>query len=316
MAMPSAYTGNEKYIFISYAHKDSAAVFPIICRLAENGYRVWYDAGIDPGSEWDENIAGHIETCGYFIAFVSNNYLNSNNCKDELNFARDLEKERLIVYLEKVDLPSGMAMRMNRLQSIFKYTYPTENDFYSKLFTAQNIHLCHESGETPVMEEEPAPQNRTYTPPKTDAPPHTSTAQSASGTQESGQTASQAWAQSFEQTSTAFKKTAEQAFQKTNAAVSAAGGDNNCLVAFILGLISIFGYFGLAVPPVIGVILGHKGIDLGATPQRVTLAKWGIVLSWISLFMFATAVAQFVGIVVMAVIMLVFYTQRKKKLGK
>ena len=95
MYTPPPYNGKEKYIFISYSHRDTAQVFPIIAKLMENGYRVWYDAGIDPGTEWDENIAQHINDCGYFIAFMSTNYLGSNNCKDELNYARDLEKERL-----------------------------------------------------------------------------------------------------------------------------------------------------------------------------------------------------------------------------
>jgi TM2 domain-containing membrane protein YozV len=143
MNAPAPYRGKEKYIFISYSHKDTAKVYPIISKLNMEGYRVWYDSGIDPGTEWDENIAQHIEECGYFIAFITENYLASNNCKDELNYVRDLEKERLIVYLENVTLPSGMAMRINRLQSIHKPAYSNENDFYEKLFLAKGIHVCY-----------------------------------------------------------------------------------------------------------------------------------------------------------------------------
>lgn len=156
MSRPTAYAGSEKYIFVSYSHKDSDAVLPIIARLNEQGYRVWYDLGIDPGSEWDENIASHITECGYFIAFISNNYLASSNCKDELNFARDLEKERLIVYLEDVQLPSGMAMRVNRLQSIFKHSYSNEEEFYAKLFDAQNIDMCRDVTSTVAADSSPA----------------------------------------------------------------------------------------------------------------------------------------------------------------
>ena len=142
MNAPAPYRGKDKYIFISYSHKDTDRVYPIIARLNAEGYRVWYDSGIDPGTEWDENIAHHIEECGYFIAFISEHYLASNNCKDELNYVRDLEKERLIVYLESVSLPSGLAMRINRLQSIHKSAYKNEEDFYEKLFTAQGIEVC------------------------------------------------------------------------------------------------------------------------------------------------------------------------------
>ena len=136
------YKGDENYIFISYAHKDIQEVQSFIEQLQFNGYNVWYDEGIDPGTEWDENIASHIRTCSYFIAYVTNNYVQSQNCRDELNYARDLDKERLIVYGEDVELPEGMKMRMNRLQAIFKYKYKNENDFYTKVFDTQGLDAC------------------------------------------------------------------------------------------------------------------------------------------------------------------------------
>ena len=51
--VPVAYKGDQPYIFISYAHKDSNIVLPIIARLQQDGYRVWYDEGIALGSSWD-----------------------------------------------------------------------------------------------------------------------------------------------------------------------------------------------------------------------------------------------------------------------
>ena len=134
-----AYRGDDNYIFISYAHKDSESVMPVIEKMAKDGYRVWFDEGIDPGTEWDDNIASHIVGCGYFIAFVSTGYINSSNCKDELNYARDLEKDRLIIYIEDVQLPPGMAMRMNRIQSVFKNKYLDENEFYNTVYSAKNL---------------------------------------------------------------------------------------------------------------------------------------------------------------------------------
>ena len=47
---PNPYKGDRPFLFISYAHKDSERVLPIIRRLMAQGYRVWYDAGIDPGT--------------------------------------------------------------------------------------------------------------------------------------------------------------------------------------------------------------------------------------------------------------------------
>lgn len=136
--MNNPYTGKEPYVFISYSHKDYDEVSAVINELQSQNYRVWYDEGIDSGTEWDKNIATHVEECEYFIAFISENYINSSNCKDELNFARDLEKKRFLVYLEEVDLPSEMKMRLSRIQNIHKYRYDKTEDFYNKLFLQTN----------------------------------------------------------------------------------------------------------------------------------------------------------------------------------
>ena len=156
-----AYNGDKPYIFISYAHKNGNSVFPIIERLQSQGYRVWYDEGIDPGTEWDENIATHVKKCGYFLAFITPQYIASDNCKDELNYARDLNKERVLVYLEPTELPDGMSMRLNRLQAIHKYTYTNEDLFFDKLFSTDGIDACHSGAENvKVIKEEDFPAPR------------------------------------------------------------------------------------------------------------------------------------------------------------
>ena len=38
------------YIFASYAHDDNEQVFPLIKRIFETGYNVWYDEGIEPAA--------------------------------------------------------------------------------------------------------------------------------------------------------------------------------------------------------------------------------------------------------------------------
>ena len=109
---------SKPYIFISYAHKDSEKVYPILERLSKAGFNIWYDKGIEAGSTWDDDIALHIDNAAYFMAYISASYLNSGNCKDEISYARDLNKDMLLIYLEEVALPSGMAMRLNRNQAV------------------------------------------------------------------------------------------------------------------------------------------------------------------------------------------------------
>ncbi len=133
--LPYPYDGAEKFIFISYSHKDTDRVMGIIRQLQADGYRVWYDEGIDPGTEWDDNIADHVARCGCFLAFMSGEYLASENCKDELTYARDLNLPRLLIYLEDVALAGGLAMRHNRLQALHYYKYLDMNGlFYKRLY--------------------------------------------------------------------------------------------------------------------------------------------------------------------------------------
>ena len=42
-----AYQGDQPYIFISYAHKDSEVVYGEITELHENEFNIWYDEGIE-----------------------------------------------------------------------------------------------------------------------------------------------------------------------------------------------------------------------------------------------------------------------------
>lgn len=145
--MIKAYNGNEPYAFISYSHQDRYAAMEIIGQMERDSFRVWFDEGIKGGSAWDDNVASHIENCTILIALISSNYIRSDNCRDELNFARDLSKDSLLVFLEDVTLPSGMAMRMNRLHSIFRYAYERAEDFYAKLYSAKSMDIIRAQAE-------------------------------------------------------------------------------------------------------------------------------------------------------------------------
>ena len=106
----NAYSEQEPYIFISYAHKDRDQVFPILEELQANGYRFWYDGGIEIGTDWDNAIAERIRSCACFLGFLSANYDVSNNCKNEINYALDnMEKGRLklFIHLEEAALTGG-----------------------------------------------------------------------------------------------------------------------------------------------------------------------------------------------------------------
>lgn len=149
------YEGTERYIFISYAHRDNALVYPIIEELARKGYRIWYDEGIDPGSEWPETIAEHLGNCEVCLAFLSKNYLNSQNCRREVNFALSKKKFFITVVLEPVEMSPGMEMQLSTTQFVSKYTFPDEQSFYEKLCAAKYLNAC--LVEPPKPKPAPAP---------------------------------------------------------------------------------------------------------------------------------------------------------------
>lgn len=141
------YEGNAPFIFVSYSHRNRDDALSIVERLQKDGYRVWYDEGIHPGSEWDEYIAQYVANCSLFLALLSEEYLLSSNCKDELNYARNKEKNRVLIYLKDIELPAGMELRLSRLQNIHRSSYIDENSFFDKLYTSSGIEECKETVE-------------------------------------------------------------------------------------------------------------------------------------------------------------------------
>lgn len=141
--IPVAYKGDKPYIFISYAHKDSETVLPIIARLQKEGFRVWYDEGITPGSNWDEYISSHLDHSCNVLGFLSKSYVKSQNCKDELALTRSKGKPMNLVYLDDVQLSPGLRMRYGRIQALFMELMP-EEEFFEKLYRAEAMMAAKE----------------------------------------------------------------------------------------------------------------------------------------------------------------------------
>ena len=150
--MIPAYEGKEPYIFVSYAHKDSAAVFRLVEQLNERGYRIWYDEGIEPGSEWPEYIANHLLGAEMVLSVLTPSAVNSVNCRREINFALSKNKPVLTIYMEDIELPVGLELQLSSQQSVLYYTYDSEERFLDKIETCQHLRPCKraagESGPT------------------------------------------------------------------------------------------------------------------------------------------------------------------------
>lgn len=132
------YEGNSPYIFISYAHANSPAVMQVVEELTDRGYRVWYDDGIEVGSEWPEYIAAHLAESALMIAFLSNAYMRSDNCRKEMHFALTKKLPVINVFLEETHMTPGMEMQIGNLFALMKYCM-SDGVFEEKLFAAPQL---------------------------------------------------------------------------------------------------------------------------------------------------------------------------------
>ncbi len=153
---------NEGYVFVSYAHKDSAVVLPCIEAMKRNNIKIWYDEGIQAGFEWPEYIAERVISCKKFILFVSKAYLDSQNCKRELNFAISRKKDILSVFIEDVELSPGVEMQLGPYQSMFKKRFPSDTLFVNALCREKWFDECREG--SAFQRVDTTPSTYSYTP--------------------------------------------------------------------------------------------------------------------------------------------------------
>ena len=130
------------YAFISYSHRDSDQVMPVLDRLKRRDVAVWYDQGIEVGSEWPEFIAQALVGARCVIAFITPNSVASQNCRREINFAISKGIDVVAAYLEPTDLSPGMELQLNTLQALYRENYPDEDAFVEALMAARVLEPC------------------------------------------------------------------------------------------------------------------------------------------------------------------------------
>ena len=113
--------------------------------LVEN-FRVWYDTGIEAGTEWPEYIAERLLGSRCVVAFISPNAMNSHNCRREINFAIAKQKDFLVVYLEEMELTPGMQMQLDVLQAMFRCRSKDDESFLNALADARLLQSCRDGG--------------------------------------------------------------------------------------------------------------------------------------------------------------------------
>lgn len=139
---PLAYRGDEPFVFVSYAHADAELAYPIISGLLERGMRIWFDDGLDVGDIWEDVIPDHVEQCAAMLCLISPRFMDSNNCLDEIHYAREQKKELLILHLEDAELSRIFRFRYDRYNADRLSRYSDRSMMLDRLAANPKLHCC------------------------------------------------------------------------------------------------------------------------------------------------------------------------------
>mgnify|MGYP000979242889 CR=1 FL=1 len=142
----------KNYIYISSSSADSKKIRPVIKKLEKDGFKVVLST--DAECKKGIKMSGLIKKCDLFLAFISSNYLKDEDCLDQLHYARNktVEEERLLIYVDEVDLPDSFEMRYGRFQAIYMCKYKKIGDFFQKLYSTEKLKKMESLQKNPINE--------------------------------------------------------------------------------------------------------------------------------------------------------------------
>lgn len=97
---PYYQSGNEPYVFVSYSHADSDEVYDDLRVLHEEGYRIFYDAGLPLGQQYTTELTTAIEASSMVVLFASKHSAASKHVRSEVDIAFNSDRTILPVCLE------------------------------------------------------------------------------------------------------------------------------------------------------------------------------------------------------------------------
>lgn len=108
-----AYTGQEPYLFVSYSHRDTQKVYPVLDALHDKKYRLWYDESCENGNDFRDELRQRIEKSEAVILFVSEHSMASPFCGMEIIVARENAKRIYPIYLDNSDIPAAFQILLS-----------------------------------------------------------------------------------------------------------------------------------------------------------------------------------------------------------
>lgn len=126
-------------VFVSYARENEEFVLTLVNDLRSQNIAVWVDQhDILPGQKWDMAIEEALSQSSHFLFVMSNASVNSQNVRDELDFALEAGKIIIPILLDDCNRP----LRIRRIQYIdFRMDYIRALDHLMTLLKDQNATL-------------------------------------------------------------------------------------------------------------------------------------------------------------------------------
>lgn len=87
---------DDKYVFISYSHRNEDIVYEDLKALYERDLRYWYDVALAAGKEWDTEVAKIIEdkNCLGILFFMTEDLFLSKAVHEEIKMYHRIKKDR------------------------------------------------------------------------------------------------------------------------------------------------------------------------------------------------------------------------------
>ena len=105
-----AYTGAEPFLFVSYSHRNTNQVYPLLDMLHDAKYRIWYDESCETGNDFRQELRDKIERCTAVLLFVSAASMASPFCGMEIIVARENNKRIYPIYLDNAEVPPAFQI--------------------------------------------------------------------------------------------------------------------------------------------------------------------------------------------------------------
>lgn len=105
-------------VFVSYSRRDRDMMHLISEALTNNGFSVWSDERLEPGSaSWKDDVQRAIEGAGCVVAIMSPDAKDSEWVSEELSYAR-IHKRRLFTVLARGDEGNAIPFGLTGIQWI------------------------------------------------------------------------------------------------------------------------------------------------------------------------------------------------------